>query len=156
CPYCGVLLVKFPARKTKCESCGQFIYVRTSPEDEVTKILVTENELAGIESRWEMVMYRKRWLRTLREYGVSKSDFISMKKELSVKFGQVASDRDVIWSLLVSLVSKPELHSTLHSIYYTQGLFLDEEGRDSFHIRQHSIKAEPNKFKSTNVVRQVE
>jgi predicted RNA-binding Zn-ribbon protein involved in translation (DUF1610 family) len=34
CPYCKGELKKIPGAKTKCPHCGQFMYVRTSPNEE--------------------------------------------------------------------------------------------------------------------------
>ena len=52
CPYCGEKLYKFPKAKTKCKSCGNFIYKRTRPFDNKA-ILVKENELDEVEKEWE-------------------------------------------------------------------------------------------------------
>jgi hypothetical protein len=51
CPHCQQGLEKMPARKKKCPSCGEFIYVRTRPADRV-KVLVTEEQAAAIEEQW--------------------------------------------------------------------------------------------------------
>lgn len=48
CPYCGVALKKFPGRKTKCKSCGNYMYVRTRPADD-ERILIKEDEIELIE-----------------------------------------------------------------------------------------------------------
>lgn len=51
CPYCNVELQKFPARKTKCKNCGEYIYVRTRPID-YKKVLLKETELQLLEEEW--------------------------------------------------------------------------------------------------------
>lgn len=51
CPYCGIELVKFPGRKTKCKNCGSYIYVRTRPYDNV-RILIRENQIEAIRDEW--------------------------------------------------------------------------------------------------------
>jgi len=51
CPHCLQRLEKMPARKKKCPSCGEFIYVRTRPADRA-KVLVTEVQAAAIEQQW--------------------------------------------------------------------------------------------------------
>jgi hypothetical protein len=52
CPSCNGELKKFPARKTKCPHCGNFIYVKRAPS-ESEKHLVTEAQAAGIEALWD-------------------------------------------------------------------------------------------------------
>ncbi len=44
CPYCNCDLEKFPGRKIKCKSCGNYIYVRTRPFDR-KRILIREDEI---------------------------------------------------------------------------------------------------------------
>jgi uncharacterized Zn finger protein (UPF0148 family) len=51
CPSCNGELKKFPARKTKCPHCGNFIYVKRAP-GESEKRLVTEAQAAEIEAQW--------------------------------------------------------------------------------------------------------
>ena len=51
CPSCSAVLKKFPARKTKCPHCGNFIYVKRAP-GESEKRLVTEAHAVGIEALW--------------------------------------------------------------------------------------------------------
>lgn len=51
CPNCGTVLAKLPTRKTKCASCGQFMFVKYTPTDPV-KRLVTAARAAQIEQEW--------------------------------------------------------------------------------------------------------
>ncbi|OGN90711.1 MAG: hypothetical protein A2158_03860 [Chloroflexi bacterium RBG_13_46_14] len=51
CPYCSQSLVKMPGKKTKCPSCGKFMYVRTRPSDR-KRVIVTEQDAAKIEEQW--------------------------------------------------------------------------------------------------------
>ncbi|MFH1022391.1 MAG: hypothetical protein V1809_03295 [Planctomycetota bacterium] len=51
CPYCKTNLEKRPVRKSKCKSCGQYIYVRTRPSDK-KKVLVTEDQKKKIDELW--------------------------------------------------------------------------------------------------------
>lgn len=44
CPYCSVILKKFPESKTKCRNCGKIFYKRKRPYDN-KDILIKENEL---------------------------------------------------------------------------------------------------------------
>ena len=52
CPYCQNALKKIPGAKTKCSQCGQFMYVRTRPEDSA-RVVVTEAEAHRIYEAWE-------------------------------------------------------------------------------------------------------
>ncbi|WP_287365162.1 hypothetical protein [Thauera sp.] len=52
CPNCGGLLKKVPQRKTKCPHCGEFMFVRATPNDP-TKRLVTAAAADAIEKAWQ-------------------------------------------------------------------------------------------------------
>lgn len=51
CPYCSVLLPKFPLAKTKCRECGNFIYSRKRPFDG-EKVLLTKEDADKVEYQW--------------------------------------------------------------------------------------------------------
>ncbi len=51
CPYCGAALKKKPGAKTKCRTCGNFIYVRTRPLDN-QQISVTEDQIELVAEQW--------------------------------------------------------------------------------------------------------
>jgi hypothetical protein len=51
CPLCEEKLKKIPGAKTKCPSCGDFIYVRTDPKTN-SRILVSENRANEIDDEW--------------------------------------------------------------------------------------------------------
>ncbi len=53
CPHCGSMLEKMPGRKKKCPDCGEFIYVRTRPQDRV-RVLVTGSQAQEIEGQWDV------------------------------------------------------------------------------------------------------
>jgi len=48
CPYCKAIFQKKPKAKTKCKSCGNFVYVRTRPLDN-EKVLVTDEQTGIID-----------------------------------------------------------------------------------------------------------
>jgi len=54
CPNCGVNLESRPSRKTKCLSCGAYIYARARPFDK-QQVLVNEEEANLIDKQWQMV-----------------------------------------------------------------------------------------------------
>ena len=154
CPYCKKVLEQKPQRKKKCPFCKNFIYVRTLPSTR-SKILVTEDEAKKIDLEWEKVNFRNKWLSNLKQYRITEKDFGIHKDKLSKKFGQEASDRDVIWSIFNELLTKiRDLHS-LKMIYYEMALFLNEEGKDCFTVLQQSAKMELMKFKQEGFIKKV-
>ncbi len=52
CPNCRAPLPKIPSRKTKCKACGQFMYVKSTPNDR-TKRLMTEAQAEAAEIQWQ-------------------------------------------------------------------------------------------------------
>jgi len=48
CPYCSTVFKKKPMGKTKCKSCGNFIYVMTRPYDN-QKVLIRDEQHKEIE-----------------------------------------------------------------------------------------------------------
>lgn len=52
CPTCRAPLSKMPARKTRCKACGQFIYVKSTPDDRA-KRLMTESQAESAEAAWQ-------------------------------------------------------------------------------------------------------
>ena len=48
CPYCNNGLKRIPKSKTKCPSCGNFIYVRTTINGQ--KFAVTEYEKSRVDN----------------------------------------------------------------------------------------------------------
>lgn len=53
CPYCDVALKKVPQRKTRCLGCGQYIFVKNTPDNR-SKRLMTEAEAAAAEEAWAL------------------------------------------------------------------------------------------------------
>ena len=91
CPYCGVDLAKFPGRKTKCKTCGNFIYVRTRPADNA-KILIREDEKELIQIEWE-----KR-NGTFEYFQKQRNELANIKLELQqTRNSGFVSDNDVKW-----------------------------------------------------------
>jgi tetratricopeptide (TPR) repeat protein len=54
CPYCNRKLEKTPGRKKACPHCGNYIYVRTRPNDFI-KILVTKQDADTIQKQWNLL-----------------------------------------------------------------------------------------------------
>jgi rubredoxin len=51
CPSCGVQLPKLPQRKTKCKSCGDFIYNKYTPDDRTPR-LMNQAQADAAEAAW--------------------------------------------------------------------------------------------------------
>ncbi|GEM_PF-1225364 len=91
CPYCNKKLETVPSKKKKCKDCGQFIYVRTRPQDR-KKVLVTEKEKDLIEEQWQQHFQENEDKEILQT-----PEFENAKKELSKQFGKEASIGDAKW-----------------------------------------------------------
>ena len=93
CPYCQSALKKIPGSKTKCPSCGKFMYVRTSSQN--IRAVVTEEEMDKIEEEWSI------FNGTHGEYLYNKKLEAKTKENLKQKFGgKEPSENDIKWSLL--------------------------------------------------------
>lgn len=95
CPHCAKSLDKMPGRKKKCPHCGQYMYVRTRPDDR-QRVLVTEEGVHQIEEQWmfEHAMYS--------DHPVDRGALQAHRSALTRKLGHEPSERDVHWSLLNS------------------------------------------------------
>lgn len=61
CPSCKAPLEKMPQRKTKCKTCGEFIFVKDTPRNQ-TKRLMTCAQAEAADRAWEA--YRDKKMRT--------------------------------------------------------------------------------------------
>ena len=151
CPNCNKKLEKKPGKKAKCPSCGKFIYVRTSPKTQ-QKILTTESGAKKIDQEWEKIYSAKRWLGMLKSYGVDEKDLSKYKEK------EGGSDRDAIWSIFNELIERYAKKNDLQNlkmVYYQMALFLNEEGKDFFKIRQQSSIMELKQFQKEGFVKKV-
>lgn len=94
CPYCGHELAKRPLRKKKCPACGNYIYVRSTPAGD-RKILVTEDEAARIDDKWQHHHHSK-LLSSDPDY---KREYEQIKAQLTVERGREPSPGEVRWAL---------------------------------------------------------
>ena len=69
CPYCSAALQKMPSRKTKCKSCGGFMFVKSTPDDR-TKRLMTAAQADTAEKAWEHWSHEQEVARSIRDFGV--------------------------------------------------------------------------------------
>lgn len=52
CPSCSALLPKLPQRKTRCKACGEFMFVKYTPDNPVRR-LMTAAQAAQAEAMWK-------------------------------------------------------------------------------------------------------
>jgi len=109
CPYCDSELDKFPGRKKKCPSCGEFIYVRTRPNDE-KKILVREDQIIEVEELWSIKNGNH------KEFLAERKLFSDKKAELASSLGKEPNDNEVKYALL-------ELELEKYANEYQWGLY---------------------------------
>ena len=141
CPYCNIKLDIIPTRKRRCPLCKNNIMIRISKTG--CKILITENQA--------MIMD---WENRLKEYNVLNSEIESVRSQFSAKQNKKANDRDVIWSILNSLVHKNmKLNNffVLQSLYSDMAYFYEEEGRDNYILLQQVKRTELLKYKNDGV-----
>jgi len=94
CPYCDYQLDKPPGRKKKCPNCQNFMFVRTSPTNNV-KVVVTEAQADEIDLEWAKIGG------TYDEVMENRRSFEKEKEKLKQDWGADPSDNDVEWHLLM-------------------------------------------------------
>ncbi|USN53814.1 MAG: hypothetical protein H6760_01435 [Candidatus Nomurabacteria bacterium] len=153
CPYCQGVLVKIPARKTKCFHCGKYIFVRTQTKDRKL-VLVTEENSAAIDSEWE-----SKQAATITSL-VEKVDFTKKKEGLREGFGDkepsVSDIKWGLWNKRLQEAMKRNDFSELSGIYFQMALRLHESGKDSFKLQGQAQKMFLFKEKQSGVVSSVE
>ncbi len=92
CPSCHAALKKIPGSKTKCPYCGEFMYVRTRPKDDV-RLVVTKKEADKIDEEWTIVAG------THDQYLFEKKEFDDQRKMLQKRYGKEPSENDIKWGL---------------------------------------------------------
>lgn len=70
CPYCQAALKKQPQRKTRCASCRQFMYFKSTP-DNPQKRLMTEPEATEAEKQWSETYAWRSSMRRIRSAAAS-------------------------------------------------------------------------------------
>lgn len=93
CPYCHVKLEKKPGRKKQCPHCGNFIYVRTRPQDR-EKVLLREDELVVLEEQWSIVNG------THGQFLQNQARLKSTEGKLRRQSGKEPSKNEVQWKIL--------------------------------------------------------
>lgn len=152
CPYCKTALLKTPAKKSKCPQCGQFMFVRTRPNDNV-RAVVTEDEAEKIDEEWSIVGG------THDSYIADKNLYSDQREALLKRFGSVPSDSDVKWSVLnkqaTNAMQKNDFQE-LSGIYFEMALHLYKTGREFKKMLEQSKKMYLINQKNSNIVTGVE
>ncbi len=74
CPSCQAALPQMPQRKTRCKACGQFMYVRSTPDDR-TRRLMTEAQMQASEAAWRAHGAAELTHREVQTYGRVAGDY---------------------------------------------------------------------------------
>ena len=140
CPYCQNILEKKPSRKTSCPFCKKHIYIKSSK-------LVTEEEAKAIEQKWKFT-------HDLAKLKISEKEYDDHKAKLAKKFGFEPIFFDVAWDLLNARalrLAKSRNFNNLGILYYEMARFLNEEGKDFFHVLKQSKEMELEHLKTMGV-----
>lgn len=100
CPYCGTVFPKAPRAKTRCKSCGEYVYVRTKQQIFNSDLLTEEDMLAAD------------FFKTLSELGATKEAYFKAAADVSAKFDNAASSYDAVWALSNRMIAEKARTST--------------------------------------------
>jgi hypothetical protein len=138
CPNCEAALAVVPQRKKKCPTCSKNIHIRTWTQKKI-KVLVNEADAFKIDDYWDKVKFREQWLAELESRGISKTEFLKLKTQLSEAAGYERSDGDVLWSVYNQLLLEHHNnHSELRGIYNSMAWLANQEGKDAFKLLYES------------------
>lgn len=82
CPCCGGVLKKQPQRKIKCPSCGEYIYVKSTPDNRDRRMM-TKSEAQDAEIKWSEYHEQKRILSVLQEFGITEKNLEKEQRRFS-------------------------------------------------------------------------
>lgn len=118
CPYCDGEFPRRPKAKTKCRSCGDYVYVRTRPPDE-ERVLLTEADARFVEIQWATLNNR------LDAYLREKADEDEAKAVLRKRLGKEPSTREVQIEVLKKL--NPQRREAQRKQYKEMGVSTEWE-----------------------------
>lgn len=135
CPYCRTDLTPAPAKKKKCPSCLQYIYVRTLPITR-ERVLATEEAIVIIAEAWVSYheTHRCYWPTLLKAHNITDLDFLRSQNYLSRKMGREAYESEVVWYLLNNLLGKSQTHRERRLIFLNMATFAKEVGEPQYFI----------------------
>lgn len=130
CPNCESSLEKIPERKTKCKSCGEYMYVKTNTNRE--RVLVDLEGAERINTEWNV------------KQNVSGIELLdTTKKNLKEQFGKEPSKEDIKWrrfNLQLESLMKENDFWALSTTYYEMANFVESEGMDPKEYRDLGYK----------------
>ena len=152
CPYCAVVLEKFPKRKSKCKQCKNIIYLRTINESNFKKLL-TESQMQEIDIEREKCYQNLERSSKLIEFGISVEDYKRFKNNYYSKYENKNDDADIFWPIFTELINRNESQSnTLGVNYYSLAIFFHQGGQDNFRLLQLSAKQTLDTYQQINLV----
>lgn len=128
CPYCNSELIKKPVKKSKCKSCGKFIYVKYTPYNRVKK-LVTEDAAIKIDNEWNQYYYEQGKMSLCESYKLNLNDFnniVNSIKEVNPPL------EDIEINIILKYYTENKV--SVHNYWYLNKLvsLLNEKGIDTF------------------------
>ena len=95
----------------------------------------------------------KRWFDELKDFGITKKDYVISDNDLSKRFRKKAQEKDIIWSLInKALIYNINDYIKQHSIYRLMGNFIkNEEKNDPNQYFKLSTKCLLLKYKSEGI-----
>lgn len=150
CPYCNFELKKYPARKTKCPSCGQDIFVKRRPSEEIKK-MVRADEVPTIENEWRAYTIEKESEYFLQQYQISKEEFARRYDLLRQKFGGAPQLTDIEWMILNERLAVAKTYNERGSVYNSMASVMLKRNQDPFQIVQHAFQCELYRMKEAGV-----
>jgi hypothetical protein len=144
CPYCGYDLKTMPERKRKCPSCAHSIYIKSTPENRV-KRLMTEVQAKDAEKQWHMYNLRQKSISSLFPFGPTEQD-IEKEKTCGAK-----SDSDAVVSLLTPITKETQdLHKRKMALSLL-AVYAEEEGRPFHDYLAEAARCELLRYKQQRV-----
>ena len=97
--------------------------------------------------------FKEKWLNELKDFRISKKDYIQLDNTLSKRFGKKGKERDIIWALMnQALINNINDYIKQYHIYYLMGKFIRDEGKnDSNQYFELSTKSLLLKYKSEGI-----
>lgn len=130
CPSCGCTLEKRPQRKTKCKHCGEFIFVKYTP-DNADKRLMTAEQAKDAEHQWQLHGLKQQAAKDSFQYCIAPGE---LQRALKASNGDLPSatrgllkpraldgDRDALLGMMANTMHDPEAYISW------KRLFLDSE-----------------------------
>lgn len=161
CPYCRHDLKKFPSRKARCQACKNEYYVRTDPETR-EKLILTLSEVEVHEEKQKtfylISAFEDKLRNMVEERRFSKIEQL-VQNDLRSRFGEKIVKEDAVWSLSNALALdaiRNQDIDLLRRIYWQQGLFLHERGREHLFIIRKFYELQLSEYRNSDVVKSVE